>query len=116
MITNAVEHVPDVVAYMELVTEPSVFRFCAIPQIMAIATLAECYNNPEVFQKAVKITKLDAVKLITTSTKHAELWTNFLTYLDILEAKIPSGDPTGPKLKKLITANRKIVHAALAKH
>lgn len=36
---------------------PSVFRFCAIPQIMAIATLAECYGNPEVFKRVVKIPK-----------------------------------------------------------
>lgn len=33
------------------------FRFCAIPQIMAIATLAECYANPEVFRRVVKIPK-----------------------------------------------------------
>ena len=26
-----------------------VFRFCAIPQVMAIGTLALCYNNHEVF-------------------------------------------------------------------
>ena len=28
---------------------PQVFRFCAIPQVMAIGTLALCYNNHEVF-------------------------------------------------------------------
>ncbi len=26
-----------------------VFRFCAIPQVMAMGTLALCYNNYEVF-------------------------------------------------------------------
>ncbi len=29
-----------------------IFRFCAVPQVMAIATLAEIYNNPRVFQGA----------------------------------------------------------------
>ena len=35
---------------------------------MAIATLALCYNNKEVFQKMVKIRKGEAVQLIMQST------------------------------------------------
>ena len=30
-----------------------VFRFCAIPQVMAIATMAECYDNGKVFDGGV---------------------------------------------------------------
>merc|ERR1711991_126843 len=33
----------------------SIYQFCAIPQIMAIATMLECYNNPLVFTGVVKI-------------------------------------------------------------
>lgn len=36
--------------YMAKVQHQGIFRFCAIPQVMAIATLAEIYNNPRVFQ------------------------------------------------------------------
>ena len=32
-----------------------VFRFCAIPQVMAIGTLAMCYNNHEVFTGILRI-------------------------------------------------------------
>ena len=41
-----------------------VFRFCAIPQVMAIATLEKCYNNPDVFTGVVKIRKGLSCKLI----------------------------------------------------
>jgi hypothetical protein len=34
---------------MSKLRHPGIFRFCAIPQVMAIATLAEIYNNPRVF-------------------------------------------------------------------
>ncbi len=40
---------------MARLQDPQVFRFCAIPQVMAIATLAACYNNPDVFKTVVKI-------------------------------------------------------------
>ena len=42
---------------MSLLRTPEVFRFCAIPQIMAIATLRELYSNPKVFTGVVKIRK-----------------------------------------------------------
>ena len=34
---------------MERVKNHQNFRFCAIPQVMAVGTLALCYNNPRVF-------------------------------------------------------------------
>jgi hypothetical protein len=48
-------HATESLAYMGGLVDPQVFRFCAIPQVMAIATLGACYNNPEVFKKVVKI-------------------------------------------------------------
>ena len=35
--------------YMEKVRDRQNFRFCAIPQVMAVGTLASCYNNHKVF-------------------------------------------------------------------
>lgn len=40
---------------MSRLTDKKVFNFCAIPQVMAIATLALCYNNYNVFTGVVKI-------------------------------------------------------------
>jgi len=48
LIADALELVPDVLTYLELLRTPEVFRFSAIPQVMAIGTLAECFDNPRV--------------------------------------------------------------------
>ena len=41
---------PYSLAYMEKLRHPEVFRFCAIPQIMAAGTLALCFNNGKLFE------------------------------------------------------------------
>lgn len=64
IVTDALAHAPDCLAYMEQLKDKDVFRFCAVPQIMAIATLAECYNNRKVFTGVVKIRKGLAARLI----------------------------------------------------
>lgn len=57
MIINALEHVPACLEYLNNLEDLKVFRFCAIPQLMAIATLKELYNNVDVLHKNVKIRK-----------------------------------------------------------
>lgn len=32
-----------------MLQDPQIFRFCALPQVMAAGTLAACYNNHNVF-------------------------------------------------------------------
>jgi farnesyl-diphosphate farnesyltransferase len=49
LITNALHHLPDCLEYMSRLKDQQNFSFCAIPQIMAIGTLAACYNNHDVF-------------------------------------------------------------------
>ncbi|NXW48105.1 FDFT synthase, partial [Nyctiprogne leucopyga] len=68
LITNALHHVPDVITYLSRLKNQSVFNFCAIPQVMAIATLAACYNNKQVFRGIVKIRKGQAVTLMMDAT------------------------------------------------
>lgn len=55
MVSNAMQHAPRCLEYMQQLRNPQVFSFCAIPQIMAIATLAMCYDNGEVFEGVVKM-------------------------------------------------------------
>lgn len=57
LVINALTHVPHCLNYMSALTNYDVFRFCAIPQLMAIATLYELYDNPDVLIKNVKIRK-----------------------------------------------------------
>uniref|UniRef100_A0A4W6D1I2 Squalene synthase n=1 Tax=Lates calcarifer TaxID=8187 RepID=A0A4W6D1I2_LATCA len=68
LVTDALRHVPDVITYLSRLRNQSVFNFCAIPQVMAIATLSTCYNNPMVFQGVVKIRKGQAVTLMMEAT------------------------------------------------
>ncbi|RRT42190.1 hypothetical protein B296_00044251 [Ensete ventricosum] len=55
LVTNALIHAEDCLQYMSALKDLSIFRFAAIPQIMAIGTLALCYNNVEVFRGVVKM-------------------------------------------------------------
>ncbi|CAF5083435.1 unnamed protein product [Rotaria magnacalcarata] len=57
MVLDALNHVPDVINNLARVKHPKILESCAIPQVMAIATLAELYNNPLVFTSVVKIRK-----------------------------------------------------------
>lgn len=49
-VCNALHHLPHCIRYMQGLRDRDVYRFCAIPQIMAIGTLALCYNNTAVFE------------------------------------------------------------------
>jgi farnesyl-diphosphate farnesyltransferase len=55
MVLNAMSHLPDAIEYMNKLQNEQVFRFCAIPQIMALATLSKLYNNADTFKGIVKI-------------------------------------------------------------
>ena len=57
LVTDALELAPDCLAYLSQLRCAEIFRFCAIPQVMAIATLNELYGNPKVFTGVVKIRK-----------------------------------------------------------
>jgi len=51
MTLNALGHVVDALDYLTLLHNQSVFNFVAIPATMAIATLALCFMNAEMFQR-----------------------------------------------------------------
>jgi farnesyl-diphosphate farnesyltransferase len=63
LITDAMDLVPAVLTYLSGVRDQHNFNFCAIPQVMAAATLAECYSNHAVFTSVVKIRRGLAAKV-----------------------------------------------------
>lgn len=63
MTVDAMTHATDALDYLTLLTNQSVFNFCAIPQVMAIATLEICFMNPKVMHQNVKIRKGTAVSV-----------------------------------------------------
>jgi farnesyl-diphosphate farnesyltransferase len=63
MIVDALRHSIDALDYLRLLKNQSVFNFCAIPAVMAMATLALCFMNPEMFQRNIKIRKAEAANV-----------------------------------------------------
>jgi len=77
LVTDALEVVPDVLTYLSKLNCLEIFRFCAIPQIMAIATLDKLYGNLDVFTGVVKIRKGMACKLILNASTIDEVHSTF---------------------------------------
>lgn len=77
LVTDALELVPDCLAYLSKLQCKEVFRFCAIPQVMAIATLDKCYANPDVFTGVVKIRKGMSCKLINDTNDFSGVHSTF---------------------------------------
>jgi farnesyl-diphosphate farnesyltransferase len=93
MVCDSLQHLPECIAYLQLLKNPSVFRFCAIPQVMAVATMAEVYNNPLVFTSVVKIRKpLAAEMMVYTNTlQDAEAF--MIKALEKIENKTAANTP-----------------------
>jgi len=117
MVTNAMQHCCDVIDYLEQIKDPSIFRFTAIPQTMAIATLCECYNNPDIFtgesswwsskKVPVKIRKTLALKMMVNSNTLKDVLEFFYEFALQIEAEIPEKDPSAPRMKRYLNALKK---------
>ncbi|XP_054828639.1 squalene synthase-like [Eublepharis macularius] len=106
LITNTLHHVPDVLIYLSRLKNRSVFNFCAIPQVMAIATLAACYNNKQVFRGTVKIRKGQAVTLMMDATNIDAVKAIMYQYVEEIYQKIPSTDPSSSRTQQIIASIR----------
>jgi len=73
MILDSLNHAEEVLFYLAGLREQSVFNFCAIPQVMAIATQELCFRNYAMFQRNIKITKGDACQLMVDSTQNLRM-------------------------------------------
>ncbi|KAF8318742.1 farnesyl-diphosphate farnesyltransferase [Clavulina sp. PMI_390] len=93
MTLDALRHCEDALDYLTLLKTQSVFNFCAIPAVMAIATLSHCFMNSEVFDKNVKIRKAQAVDIIMKSTNPRDVAYMFRDFTRELHAKAVPSDP-----------------------
>ena len=104
LVTDALQCVPECLGYLDLLHTEEVFRFCAIPQVMAMATLLDLYHNEEVFTGVVKIRKGLAARLILDSNSRGGVhkWFYLLTHELLEKTKVVSSDD--PSLKETINA------------
>jgi farnesyl-diphosphate farnesyltransferase len=94
MVLLALRRADDCLFYLAGLKEQSVFNFCAIPQTMAIATLEKCFQNPDIFEKNVKITKGSACKLMVESTQNLQVAYNvFKQYARTIHKRNNPQDP-----------------------
>lgn len=93
MLLDATKHATQALDYLSLLREQSVFNFCAIPQVMAIATIDLMFNNPNVFRKNVKIRKGQAVQLIMKAVNPRDVAYTFLSYSRSIHKRLSPNDP-----------------------
>ncbi|KAM3291790.1 squalene synthase [Capsicum chacoense] len=104
MVTNALSHVEDCLIYMSNLRDPAIFRFCAIPQVMAIGTLAMCYDNIEVFRGVVKMRRGLTAKVIDRTRTMADVYGAFFDFSCMLKSKVNNNDPNATKTLKRLEA------------
>lgn len=102
LITESLDQIPHCIRYMELLKDRQIFNFCAIPQVMAVATMAEIYNNPNVFRGVVKIRKGTAAQLIMNTKNITEVKKTFFHFLSKMENKIDNKDPNAENTRRKI--------------
>ena len=83
-----------------LIKNPKVFRFCAIPQVMAMATLAKIYNNPHVYTEVVKIRKGIAATLMLHTNDIQSVHVVLEKFTNDILKKINSEDPNYNQTKE----------------
>jgi hypothetical protein len=90
-------HLIPCASYLRRLENVHVFRFCAIPQVMAIATLDKCFNNYDVFTGVVKVRKGLAVRMIldSNSLDGVELW--FRNFAQRIKGRVDPSDPCASK-------------------
>jgi farnesyl-diphosphate farnesyltransferase len=114
MVNDALSHAKDCLDYLKILKNERVFRFCAIPQVMAIATLTEVYNNQKVFTENVKIRKGLAAKLILSAGSIQEVVKIYKEMAFAIAKKIPHGFPNSEETLKLVQDINAYCELALA--
>jgi len=98
MVLDALKLIPDIFNFHENITDVSIFKFCAIPQIMAIATLDKCFDNPKIFTEYVKIRKGLALKIMQTVKTMDDMYAWFYRFIINIKNKIRHNDPNKNEL------------------
>ncbi|KAG5519780.1 hypothetical protein PMAC_000053 [Pneumocystis sp. 'macacae'] len=93
MVADALGHVPGCLAYLWSIEDGAVLRFCAVPQAMAIATLALVFRNGEVLRRNVKIRRAEAYQIMAGVRDREGVCRVFQKYVREIHRKNVAGDP-----------------------
>lgn len=96
MIMNAFRHVPESIEYLSLVKNNSNFKFCAIPQVVAMQTLATLFNNPNVFKKTEKLNKTTLARIFMDISDMNSVLQFYVDAVEKIEKKIADTESSCP--------------------
>ena len=108
MIMNALRHIPDSIEYLSLVKNNSNFKFCAIPQIVAVQTLATLFHNPNVFKKTEKLNKTTLARIFMDTSDMNSVLQFYIDAVEKIEKKIADSESSNSKLCKYVDELYKI--------
>ncbi|GMI60273.1 hypothetical protein ScalyP_jg10098, partial [Parmales sp. scaly parma] len=100
LVTDALELAPNCLAYLANLRCAEVFRFCAIPQVMAIATLDKVYDNLDVYTGVVKIRKGLSCQLILNTTDVNGVHKVFNKFARNVIRRVDKNDPSAKRTIK----------------
>lgn len=113
MVADALRHVPDCIEYLSNVKDDKIFRFTAVPQIMAIATLAKLYNNSRVLTSVVKVRKGLAAKLMIYDITLKDVHKYFTKNIRTIKKKNKPGSPYYVKTRQILESINNSLSAKL---
>ena len=87
LIADALSHVPDCLRYLSTLKNQKIFRFCAIPQVMAVATLTELLGNNKLYDAEVKIRKGMAARFMLETNNFPFVCQVFYDSVKLMEEK-----------------------------
>ncbi|MCB9257025.1 MAG: squalene synthase [Chitinophagales bacterium] len=87
MVENAFDHVSDCISYLEALENDKVFRFCAIPQLMAIGTLSLIYNEHQALVENIKMDKQETMRIFSSVNNMKDFVENALIFLNRIHLK-----------------------------
>lgn len=114
LIADAMTLAPSCLRYMGRLRQRDVFRFCAIPQLMAIATLDKLADNADVFTGVVKIRKGQALQLMNLACGGAEGSGSAVSMVPVYEAFLKHARSIRSKVPRSHAAARAILDPAVA--
>jgi farnesyl-diphosphate farnesyltransferase len=90
MVNDALRLAPRCFEYLQHLApgDSRILRFCAIPQVMALCTLAECYGNQRVFQGVVKTPRTQTARVCCEVGDMAGVLGWYAEVCDDLEGKV----------------------------
>lgn len=108
MIMNALRHIPDSIEYLSLVKNNSNFKFCAIPQVVAVQTLVTLFYNPNVFKKTEKLNKTTLARIFIDTNDMNSILQFYIDAVEKIEKKIADNESLHSKQNKYVNELDKI--------